>query len=53
MKFMLVKSGGRKFRCIDCEMPDPLQLPEVENLRARCRRLFFLAAVSWGIVVAL
>jgi hypothetical protein len=32
MKFMLVKSGGRKFRCIDCDMPDPLRLPEVEEL---------------------
>jgi hypothetical protein len=32
MKFMLVKSGGRKFRCINCDIPDPLQLPEVEKL---------------------
>jgi hypothetical protein len=31
MKFMLVKSGGRKFR-LDCDMPDPLRLPEVEEL---------------------
>jgi hypothetical protein len=22
MRFMLVKTGGRKFRCIDCEVPD-------------------------------
>jgi hypothetical protein len=32
MKFMVIKSGGRKFRCIDCDMPVPLQLPEVEKL---------------------
>jgi hypothetical protein len=32
MKFMLVKSGGRKFCCTDCGMPDPLRLPEVEKL---------------------
>jgi hypothetical protein len=32
MKFMLVKSGGRKFRCINCDIPDPLRLPEVEKL---------------------
>jgi len=31
MKFMLVKSGGRKFRCADCDMPNPLRLPEVEK----------------------
>jgi hypothetical protein len=22
-RFVLVKSGGRKFRCIDCDVPDP------------------------------
>jgi hypothetical protein len=32
MKFMLIKSGSRKFRCIDCDVPDPLELPEVEKL---------------------
>jgi hypothetical protein len=32
MRFTLVKTGGRKFRCIDCDVPDPLQLPEVTNL---------------------
>jgi hypothetical protein len=32
MRFTLVKKGGRKFRCIDCDVPDPLQLPEVTNL---------------------
>jgi hypothetical protein len=26
MHFMLVKTGGRKFRCIDCEVPDALRL---------------------------
>jgi hypothetical protein len=29
MHFMLVKSGGRKFRCIHCDGPDPLLLQEV------------------------
>jgi hypothetical protein len=32
MHFMLVKTGGRKFRCIDCDGPDPLRLPEVAKL---------------------
>jgi hypothetical protein len=32
MRFMLVKNGGRKFRCIDCDGPDPLRLPEVTKL---------------------
>ena len=32
MRFMLVKSGGRKFRCTDCDLPDPLQTPEVKKL---------------------
>jgi hypothetical protein len=32
MRFMLVKKGGRKFSCIDCDGPDPLQLPELAKL---------------------
>jgi len=32
MRFMLVRMGGRRFRCIDCDGPDPLQLPEVKKL---------------------
>jgi hypothetical protein len=32
MHFILVKTGGRKFRCIDCDIPDPLHLPEVAKL---------------------
>jgi hypothetical protein len=32
MQFILVKTGGRKFRCIDCDGGDPLQLPEVKKL---------------------
>jgi hypothetical protein len=32
MHFMLVKTGGRKFRCIDCPVADPLKLPEVTKL---------------------
>ena len=32
MRFMLVEKGGRKFRCIDCDGPDPLQLPELAKL---------------------
>jgi hypothetical protein len=31
-RFMLVKSGGRKFRCIDCDVPDPLKTLEMQNL---------------------
>jgi hypothetical protein len=32
MHFMLVKTGGRKFRCMDCDVPDPLKIPEVTAL---------------------
>jgi hypothetical protein len=32
MRLMLVKSGDRKFRCIDCDLPDPLELPEMARL---------------------
>jgi hypothetical protein len=32
MHFMLVRTGGRKFRCIDCDVPDPLRMPEVTKL---------------------
>jgi hypothetical protein len=28
MHFIVVKTGGRKFRCIDCDKPDPIKLPE-------------------------
>jgi hypothetical protein len=30
MRFMLIKAGGRRFRGIDCDAPDPLQLPEIK-----------------------
>jgi hypothetical protein len=30
--FILVKTGGRKFRCMDCDAPDPFQLPEINKL---------------------
>ena len=29
---MLVRSGGRKFRCIDCDVPDALKTPEMKKL---------------------
>jgi hypothetical protein len=29
---MLVKSGGRKFRCIDCDVPDPIKQAETARL---------------------
>jgi hypothetical protein len=32
MRFMLVKTGGRRFRCIDCDVPDPINSPEVTKL---------------------
>jgi predicted RNA-binding Zn-ribbon protein involved in translation (DUF1610 family) len=32
MRFMLVKTGGRKFRCPDCDGEDPLKSPEVAQL---------------------
>jgi len=27
-KFMLVRTGGRKFRCVVCDLPDPVHDPE-------------------------
>jgi hypothetical protein len=32
MKFMPVKTGGRKFRCIDCDRQDPMHDPEFNML---------------------
>jgi hypothetical protein len=32
MRFLLRKTGGRKFRCLDCEGDDPLKMPEVAKL---------------------
>src|SRR4030081_2543788 len=33
MHFIIVKTGGRKFRCIDCDKADALQLPELARKR--------------------
>ena len=32
MRFTLVKTGGRKFRCLDCDGGDPLKSLEVAKL---------------------
>lgn len=32
MRFVLVKTGGRKFRCVDCDITGLLKLPEVTQL---------------------
>jgi hypothetical protein len=32
MRFMLAKTGGRQFQCIDCNAGDPLRLPAVAKL---------------------
>jgi len=32
MRFVLVKTGGRKFRCVDCDVTGLLKLPEVTQL---------------------
>jgi hypothetical protein len=32
MHFVLVKTGGRKFRCSDCDGEDPLKSPDVAKL---------------------
>jgi hypothetical protein len=32
MRFVLVKTGGRKFRCLECEGEDPLKSLEVAKL---------------------
>jgi hypothetical protein len=34
MRFMLVKTGGRKFRCIDCDGDDPLRSSDIAKLLA-------------------
>jgi hypothetical protein len=33
-KFVLVETGGRKFRCLDCDGEDLLQSPDVQRLLA-------------------
>jgi hypothetical protein len=38
MQFVLVKTGGRRFRCVDCDGGDPLRLPEVNKLLAGALR---------------
>jgi hypothetical protein len=32
MRFTLIKTGGRKFRCLDCSGEDPLRSPDVAKL---------------------
>jgi hypothetical protein len=32
MHFLLRKTGGRKFQCLDCDGGDPLRSPEVAKL---------------------
>jgi hypothetical protein len=32
MKFLLVKTGGRKFQCLDCQGDDPMKSSEVAKL---------------------
>jgi hypothetical protein len=32
MRFVLVKTGGRKFRCMDCDGEDPLKSPDMAKL---------------------
>jgi tRNA(Ile2) C34 agmatinyltransferase TiaS len=32
MHFIIVKSGGRKFRCVRCDEVDPLRLADVQAL---------------------
>jgi hypothetical protein len=46
MHFILVKTGGRKFRCIDCVAPDPLQPPEVTKPSEPYGRLSNAASVG-------
>jgi len=35
MHFLIVKTGGRKFRCVRCDDVDPLRLSEIRALIAR------------------
>ena len=32
MRFVLVKTGGRRFRCMDCDGEDSLKSPDVAKL---------------------
>ena len=32
MRFLLRKTGGRKFQCLDCAGDDPLRSPDVAKL---------------------
>jgi hypothetical protein len=35
MRWTLVKAGGRRFRCLDCNGEDPLKSTEVGNNAAK------------------
>jgi hypothetical protein len=37
MRFVLVKTGGRKFRCVDCDVTGLLKLPEFTQLTGELR----------------
>jgi len=37
MRFVLVKTGGRKFRCVDCYVTGLLKLPEFAQLTGELR----------------
>jgi hypothetical protein len=30
MHFIIVKTGGRKFRCVECNGVDPMRLPDIQ-----------------------
>jgi ssDNA-binding Zn-finger/Zn-ribbon topoisomerase 1 len=34
MRFTLIKTGGRKFRCPDCDSGDPMNMPHISRLLA-------------------
>jgi hypothetical protein len=45
-QFVLVKTGGRKFRCLDCDGEDPLRSPDVQRLLAGALKVSKAASVG-------
>jgi hypothetical protein len=30
MHFIIVKTGGRKFQCVECDGVDPMRMPDIQ-----------------------
>ena len=37
MHFVIVKTGGRKFKCVKCDEIDPMQVPDIQGWTSSLR----------------